>query len=1125
MKTRRIRRGGKNGRYKNFLNFKTCEEWNIYHCNVRGYDSKRVSLQTILETVRPNVVTLNETHYVNKKKVNIDGYTVYNKNRNNMNGGGVATAIISADAKYALKVKEGIEGDEFLVTKHTQFAVPINVINVYGEVESRAKNKDIEDRWYRIVSELKKIEVLGEHVVFIGDMNKHVGEIIKGNHSKVSYGGKLIRELLNTKKYVLLNSTNKVQGGPYTRYNPTNPEDHESKSCLDLVIISRELYKYVDKVIIDKEQNFTPGNPSVAGKMVYPDHYALIIKMKNIPLASNKKLSSPKFQTWNLNKEGGWLKFHELTDDNSKLKNLINNNEDDPTILMKEIDKELEKAKFKAFDKVTVRNELKNNKEFMKLRYEREQLIKEDKKENEKQIVAIDNKMTSKILSKQREYLEKELKQLKEMRNNKGKAAAIFNLKDKVTGKKKSGQEAITMKHPGSNEVLSNKNEIKKAALNYCVDLLDNRKPKVGFEEEIKMKELIHDIRMEENMENDVEFTSDMFDNSLKILKKKNKEKYRFILQGGADLKLALFKLFNIVWCSEKKPDQWRKTDIIQLYKGKGDKDDFGSQRNIHTKNEISKFFGHIVMSKTKNIILNSMTKYQIGTKTGHRAQEHLFTLKSIIALYLKLDMPVFIQLYDISKFFDRESLRDGMNSLYSLGVRGKLYRLLFNMNKDTVIKVKTAVGDSEEKETGENIGQGTLEGANISAANIDYTVNQYFKNSKDEISYGVERLQPLLFQDDISRISTSIEAAQAGNDKMESVMESKLLDFNHDKSVIIVMGSKKRKSDIENQLKSSPLTLGGKAMKIATLEKYLGDMISTDGLADSVSATVMKRKGQTVSSIIETKAVIEDCRANVIGGIIAGLEIWELAILPHLLYNSETWTNISKRTVEILENIQYMFMRYLLATPRTCPIPSLLWETGGMFMELRIHKKKLLFLHHLLNLPEKSLAKEIANTQIKFQYPGLITECETLMKKYNLPAVYNYTKVEWKKIVERKLKEHNKKTLLIRMKNYKKLDYRELEKEEFKTKPYLKKLNLADARLKFALRTHMTRMVQANYKGDPKYKSNDWKCKECKVLDTQEHIVRCPTYKSLREDKDLSNDKDLIDYFRKVIDIRSKDD
>ena len=45
------------------------------------------------------------------------------------------------------------------------------------------------------------------------------------------------------------------------------------------------------------------------------------------------------------------------------------------------------------------------------------------------------------------------------------------------------------------------------------------------------------------------------------------------------------------------------------------------------------------------------------------------------------------------------------MNSIYNLGVRGKLYRLLYNLNKDTIIKVKTAVGDTNEKETGENIG------------------------------------------------------------------------------------------------------------------------------------------------------------------------------------------------------------------------------------------------------------------------------------------------------------------------------------------------------------------------------------------------------------------------------------
>ena len=91
-----------------------------------------------------------------------------------------------------------------------------------------------------------------------------------------------------------------------------------------------------------------------------------------------------------------------------------------------------------------------------------------------------------------------------------------------------------------------------------------------------------------------------------------------------------------------------------------------------------------MVMSQTQGKIIANMTKFQIGTKNGHRAQEHLFTLKSVIALYLRLDFPIMIQLYDISKFFDRESLRDGMNAIYNCGIQGKLYRLIYNMNKDT---------------------------------------------------------------------------------------------------------------------------------------------------------------------------------------------------------------------------------------------------------------------------------------------------------------------------------------------------------------------------------------------------------------------------------------------------------
>ena len=66
---------------------------------------------------------------------------------------------------------------------------------------------------------------------------------------------------------------------------------------------------------------------------------------------------------FNLNKDGGWSKFKELTDDNDVLKKTVDDEETDSTKVMNVIEKELNKVKFKSFGKATVRNELKTTKE------------------------------------------------------------------------------------------------------------------------------------------------------------------------------------------------------------------------------------------------------------------------------------------------------------------------------------------------------------------------------------------------------------------------------------------------------------------------------------------------------------------------------------------------------------------------------------------------------------------------------------------------------------------------------------------------------------------------------------------------------------------------------------------
>ena len=79
--------------------------------------------------------------------------------------------------------------------------------------------------------------------------------------------------------------------------------------------------------------------------------------------------------------------------------------------------------------------------------------------------------------------------------------------------------------------------------------------------------------------------------------------------------------------------------------------------------------------------------------------------LKSIIALNLQSNRSIFLSLYDISKFFDRKSLQDCLNEVHKCGVQGKLYRLLYGMNKNTKSVVQTPVGTSEECDSGETVG------------------------------------------------------------------------------------------------------------------------------------------------------------------------------------------------------------------------------------------------------------------------------------------------------------------------------------------------------------------------------------------------------------------------------------
>ena len=54
----------------NKSNFIKCDMWSLIHTNIRGYDSKALSLHAIVD--KADVVTINETFLKNDRKLNIN---------------------------------------------------------------------------------------------------------------------------------------------------------------------------------------------------------------------------------------------------------------------------------------------------------------------------------------------------------------------------------------------------------------------------------------------------------------------------------------------------------------------------------------------------------------------------------------------------------------------------------------------------------------------------------------------------------------------------------------------------------------------------------------------------------------------------------------------------------------------------------------------------------------------------------------------------------------------------------------------------------------------------------------------------------------------------------------------
>ena len=669
----------------------------------------------------------------------------------------------------------------------------------------------------------------------------------------------------------------------------------------------------------------------------------------------------------------------------------------------------------------------------------------------------------------------------------------------------------LAVKSP-EGQILTSNSLIKERYVEYYQDLLKGREEKEGYKTYNTTIEQNFNIYSQlicyDNEPINSEFTLKELETAIKLLKKAKSpgpdEFYNeLIINAGKSLKLNILDMVNNFWNEEQIPNELYKLNIKSLYKGKGDANNLENQRGIFLGNMVIKFYEKLIILRAVTKIENGMSCYQAGGRKNYSTSEPVLVLRSIIEKYKYFNEELIIEFLDLRKAFDKMILRNVMQNLWNIGVRGKIWRNIYNINKKATIQIKTTIGQTNEFTIGETLKQGSVLATNLAALHTD-TVSHRFTNTGLGANYGNEIVPLLLYQDDIVKFDKNSTNMQKSNIILEIFQDENRMQYHNTKSVMMT-NSKKNQNLI---------LLNNQPVPIVQEYKYLGDVVTMN---NGLISLINERKNIISGTVAEIVSITAETNKF---SIVASNQYLNGIIAPKLLLNSETWHPITDTEMKSLEQTFSQSIKRLLHIPYSTPTKGLYHELGIMSIKNQIIVRKLNFLHKIMNKPEGTLAKRIIQEQKSLPYQTWIKSAE-----YHLNYIENglkiedmekYSKEQWKSKVNKYSWQIENEEFQTWCTSSKKCNH--MKNSPIKMQNYIQCLPPKNAKIILETRLGLID-VKTNYHN----KHTDSICRNCqKEKETTYHFIECLTpaeMKKIMEKFQVIWDLDKIEDLKEISD------
>jgi exonuclease III len=370
---------------------------------------------------------------------------------------------------------------------------------------------------------------------------------------------------------------------------------------------------------------------------------------------------------------------------------------------------------------------------------------------------------------------------------------------------------------------------------------------------------------------------------------------------GGEVVYRRLHSLIVKIWKDGVVPEDWRKSELVVLYK-KGDTKECKNYRGISLLSVAGKAFARIVLTRMQKAVEKRLRENQAGFREGRGCIDQIFSLKILMEKCLEYQVPGVVTFVDFKAAFDSVHRPSLWKILREYCIPEKVVNIIKSTYSDCQARVRVGgeVTDWFCIETG--VRQGCVWSPLLFGILIDWIL----KKACDGYGLQLERRTRTLrgtkegwklpdfdFADDVALLTSGERQATEALARLKRAGEEVGLVVSPEKTKVMTVGT-------------TPVNVSDDGRPIDQVERfcYLGSTVTpTNSVEEEINIRIGRAAGAFQNLRNTWRAKIE---------ISTKMKIYNAVVITTLLYGAETWA-ITKQQEQRIDAFDSRCLRSIL--------------------------------------------------------------------------------------------------------------------------------------------------------------------------------------------------------------------